>query len=665
MRHKSDGYAIILALSLITLLGMMLFAYAVVTRTEVVSSRNTARSTAGFYSAEAALNSRAETFRAKFKGFLVPSGTSPDINNKPCVGTNLGSGDFACQTVVVNGRNVTSYVVKLNTQTIQIGAGEQYANLSAEETQFVVYGQALNNAGNPEAITQLVFRSRLVPLFQFAIFFNKDLEFDNTANLDLVGPVHANGNIFLDAGSSASLHIGGQVTSSQTIYRGQKSQNLCTGSVSVDGLSGSPLGVSCGGSRRAMTTSELTGWQGQIRQKVPAVTVPDVSSIQPQSDSLYWSQADIRVVLKPNVQIPTCSGSSGPGGGTNCTYTLGWGAELQDTNGNTVVSSATLAGLCPLALSSSNNFLDNREAKYWTTVDATKNKKRLLDVNMGLLTTCISTNSAALGVTPYMNNSSDKGLVYYFTVKDSGVSQGTSANNYGIRLYNGSNLHATSGGGSRADKGLTVVSDQALIVQGDYNTNNKVPAALMADSMNVLSNSWNTPTPCSYSAGVPQYWAPGTSQTARTSVAALAATGDAKSAGPMTCRLSSDTTVNAAILAGTDTSGYGNDVTSTEGGLDGGTQSGGVHNMMRFQEDWGANGGTLTTPAIYTYKGSLVSLGRPQHARGKFEVGGAIYQPPRRNWSFDTDFRDASKLPPLSPRFVYIKQDNFVRNFQQ
>lgn len=647
MRNKSDGYAIILVLSLLTLMGLIVISYAVVTRSEMVSSRNTVRSTAGFYAAEAALNARAETFRAKFKGFLVPSGSSPDVNNQPCVGTNTGSGDFACQVVAINGRNVTSYVVKLNTQTIQIGAGEQYANLSAEETQFVVYGQALNSAGNPEAITQLVFRSRLVPLFQFAIFFNKDLEFDNTATLDLVGPVHANGNIFLDSGNGGGtfLHIGGQVTSSQTIYRGQKSQNYCGGTVNVDGLSGTPLSVACGGTRQALTSADLTPWQGQMRQNVPAVTVPDVSSIQPVPDSLYWSQADVRIVLKPNNPV-------------------GWSAELQNASGATTVSSTVLTALCPGTLTSSNTFLDNREAKYWATVDATKNNKRLLDVNMSLLTNCISANSVALGVTPYTGTSSDKGLVYYFTVKDGGISQGTGANNYGIRLYNGANLHRTSGSG-RVDKGLTVVSDQAMIVQGDYNTTNKVPAAIMADSMNVLSNNWNTPTTCGNFTGTstPAYWAPTLS--GYTSNIALAAVGDAKSTSPMTCRLASNTVVNAAVLAGTDTSGYTNDVPATEGGLDAGTQSGGVHNMMRFQEDWGGNGGVLPTPAIYTYKGSLVSLGRPQHVRGIFAVGGTVYQPPRRNWSFDTDFRDASKLPPLSPRFVYIKQDNFVRNFQQ
>jgi len=647
--RRTDGYALILALSLMVLLGILTVSYSLVTRSELVSSKNTANSTTGFYAAEAALNARAETFRAKFKGYQVPSGVSP-TSNQPCTGSNVGSGDFACQTVNINNRVVTSYVVKLNTQNIQIGAGEQYANLTAEETQYVVYGQSLNNAGNPEAITQLVFRSRLVPLFQFAIFFGKDLEFDNTANLDLAGPVHANGNIFLDAGSNATLDISGQVSASGTLYRGQKSANVCYGQVNVDDLSANAQTVNCSGNRRAMTATELPTWGGQLAQNVPAVTIPDVSSLQPQSGSLYWSQADVRVVLKPG------SGSA-------------WNAELQDVNGNTTVTSALLAATCPAALTTSNTFLDNREAKYWDGLNAARDYKRLLDVNMQLLTSCVNTNSTLLGVLGYTNTSSDKGLVFYFTVKDNSISQGTAANNYGVRLFNGANLHATLGSvpkPSRVDKGLTVVSDQAMIVQGSYNTSNKVPAALLADSMNVLSNNWNTATPCGTNLGYPYYWGPGVGGNGLTYNAAQAATGDAKSGGPMGCRTASATTINAAVLAGTDTSGFSNAQNATEGNLDGGTGSGGVHNMMRFQEDWGSNSPTaLSSPAVYTYLGSLVSIGRPLHARGTFAVGGAVYQPPKRNWSFDSDFRDASKLPPLSPRFVYIKQDNFVRNFTQ
>jgi len=64
-----------------------------------------------------------------------------------------------------------------------------------------------------------------------------------------------------------------------------------------------------------------------------------------------------------------------------------------------------------------------------------------------------------------------------------------------------------------------------------------------------------------------------------------------------------------------------------------------------------------------TYRGSFVSLNTPQHVDGAWVYGGMQYQAPNRDWSYDTDFNDASNLPPLSPRFVYLKQELFARQF--
>ncbi|PTA67662.1 hypothetical protein C8263_11145 [Deinococcus arcticus] len=127
-------------------------------------------------------------------------------------------------------------------------------------------------------------------------------------------------------------------------------------------------------------------------------------------------------------------------------------------------------------------------------------------------------------------------------------------------------------------------------------------------------------------------------------------------------RLADDTTINAAILAGTATTvaerQIFNDLASD-------LQSGGVHNMMRFHEEWGANNGHPNGIQPYNYRGSLVSLDRPLHAFGSFRVGQPTYNPPLRQWRFEENFRQISKLPPLTPRFVYIKQENFTRDFEQ
>ena len=48
---------------------------------------------------------------------------------------------------------------------------------------------------------------------------------------------------------------------------------------------------------------------------------------------------------------------------------------------------------------------------------------------------------------------------------------------------------------------------------------------------------------------------------------------------------------------------------------------------------------------------------------GKWVYGNPQYEAPIRNWRYDTDFNDPTSLPPLSPRFVLLKQELFVREF--
>ena len=49
---------------------------------------------------------------------------------------------------------------------------------------------------------------------------------------------------------------------------------------------------------------------------------------------------------------------------------------------------------------------------------------------------------------------------------------------------------------------------------------------------------------------------------------------------------------------------------------------------------------------------------------GGWVYGNPQYYPPSRDWHYDTDFDDAANLPPLSPRFTYIRQELFVRKFE-
>lgn len=173
----------------------------------------------------------------------------------------------------------------------------------------------------------------------------------------------------------------------------------------------------------------------------------------------------------------------------------------------------------------------------------------------------------------------------------------TSSTQAGVRLVNGQTL---------PNNGLTVATPNPLYVQGHYNapsshlgtTNTSLtkPASLVGDSINVLSTAWN----------------------------------DSNSTKSLSNRNASDTTVNAAFLAGIVAS-------------DGANYSGGVENFPRFLENWSGR--------TFTYNGSMVVMYYSQQATAPWG-GSDVYNPPARNWAFDVNFMDATKLPPGTPQLL-------------
>jgi hypothetical protein len=162
--------------------------------------------------------------------------------------------------------------------------------------------------------------------------------------------------------------------------------------------------------------------------------------------------------------------------------------------------------------------------------------------------------------------------------------------------------------------GFTVVTPQPLYVLGNYNVqtnggpvvlgthndNNTFPAAFMADSITILSSNWNDST-----------YTSGTAIGSRTPL---------------------PTTINAACLEGIVPSS-------------GTAYSGGVENFLRMEENWG-NGGV-----VLTYNGSIMVMFDSQFATNVWPGTGSVYNPPQRNWSFDTNFLIEADLPPLTPNF--------------
>ena len=576
---------------MVAVLMAMAAAYFMLTQIELSTTRSTTNQTSGFYAAEAGLNLRAEDIRATFVGYNRPTGTSPTAPN-PCTGSNMGSGDFACKTYTLNGRTVRTYVLEHpgNPTHIRIPPGELYQNLNAQEYRYSVFSVAVGPNDQPEAILEMRFKSRLVPMFQFAAFYDKDLEILPGATMSLEGPVHTNGDLYLDA--QARLDILGQVTTVGDLYHGRKDRPTCNrGPVKVYDASYSLRDLGhCNGRRHKFSDSDLTPWGANVKTHVGRLTVPSPDFLDPKPGRLYWDKADLRVALDLNGGTPKVK-------------------VYRPDKTVDVFATSILTNICGAA-GSSSTFYDNREGK----------KIQMLEVDMQAMLDCIHGSSLLTGVG--LDDATQGGLVLYFTVLGPDSDR---VNNYGVRVKNGAKLAASDGTPVR---GLTVVTDQAVYIQGDYNATDKRPAAFLADSLNVLSSAWDTAN-------------------------AWGDSGDCKSTRGLYRRKASQTTINAAFLAGTDNTG-GVDGAS---GQDSSRYNGGLENYPRLHENWSG--------VKLSYNGSFVSLGTPNHVDGPWVYGRNVYTAPRRDWHYDTDFNDAGKLPPLSPRFVYLHQELFEREFEQ
>lgn len=153
--------------------------------------------------------------------------------------------------------------------------------------------------------------------------------------------------------------------------------------------------------------------------------------------------------------------------------------------------------------------------------------------------------------------------------------------------------------GSELAGPLTCVAEGSLYVHGDYNTVNKKGASAIADAVNLLSNKWN----------------------------------DSKAPGQLP--KASDTTYNLAFITGNQ------ETTGT-------SYNGGLENLPRFHEKWSGKKATIN--------GSFVNTWYSQKATGNWKYGSDRYTAPIRDWSYDTDYNDFSKLPPYTPLAVWAEE---------
>jgi len=400
--------------------------------------------------------------------------------------------------------------------------------------------------------------AQFIPIFQFAIFYNDDLEILPGPKMTVSGPVHCNSDIYV--GTDASLSFDSKVTSVGGLYHRRKDGSaVSAGPVQVKDGDGvyremrNPDGTWLDSEHKNWAAESQKRWDGNVASAVHNVSTLQLPLVSPEwpraiierGDSLdtpeleeakYYYQADLRII---------------DGQAYNAT-----GVPVDLTYPDPSDPSKKLNPV------STKTFYNHREG---TTVSVT-------EVDVAMLRA--SGKAPANGILYVSDDRSG------FTKQDA------------VRLVNGEAL---------PEGGFTVVTDNPLYIQGDYNAKDKQPASVMCDAINILSNSWQ----------------------------------DARSKEGLDRRVASATTINVAIIAG-------NTVT-TEG-----RYNGGVENMPRFLENWSSK--TLT------YRGSLVALWTSEIATGDWIYGSPYYTAPDRNWGYDSDLSDPTKAPPGMPSVYSVEK---------
>lgn len=429
---KEQGIVMPVAIMIMLLLTVLGLGALLSSSLDLLTTRSQKKGKEAFYAAEGGL-----VYGTKELDSLLATTLSP-----------LPAQLAAITAPSISGFNFDTFsIVKAADPTVVTITTGPYAGLNSNSTPYTVTVQA--SGTDPDSGTVRLVQSledQLVPLFQFGVFYNDDLEIFPGPGLTFNGHIHSNSDLYI----GGSAEYASRITSAGNIVRCRKDNpgscfsaqikrpnKLCTGPppcyADLDYDHNDPDWVNRAYGDWDKLVQDSAHGVGQLNIPVgtnnPADLIKRGDTIDPTVSSesqalkdsrLYW-QADLRI-LEDGAGIIKAYNKAG----TDVTATLAPGAFT------------------------SASFYDYRENKTVT----------VLEINCDNLGASVPAN----------------GILYVSRIQD------TSGGLEGARLTNCSTLPAG---------GLTVASDNPIYVRGDYNTVSKKGAAIMGDAVTFLSNSWS------------------------------------------------------------------------------------------------------------------------------------------------------------------------------
>ncbi|MBS1819282.1 MAG: pilus assembly PilX N-terminal domain-containing protein [Acidobacteria bacterium] len=195
---------------------------------------------------------------------------------------------------------------------------------------------------------------------------------------------------------------------------------------------------------------------------------------------------------------------------------------------------------------------------------------------------------------------------------------------HALKVQNGASLAALG------ITGLTIVAENPVYIQGDWNANGTfngahAATAVIADAVNVLSNAWNDVNSFLF-----PYAADSRPRSANSYYRVAIISGKGRI-------FSKPGDVAAGSTFGTD---------------------GGAHSFLRMLEG-------ETVASTVHYRGSMATFFYNRQANGPFKCcAGVVYGVPVRDYTFDTDFLNPALLPPNTPVFRDLNAVGFAQELR-
>ncbi len=317
--------------------------------------------------------------------------------------------------------------------TVTLTSGP-YASLNSISTPYTITVQAsgINTDSGTVRLTQIL-QDQQIPLFQFGVYYNDDLEIFPGATMTFNGRVHSNADIYL--GGKAIFDSA--ISSAGAIFRCRKDIPSNCASAQIRAPSDDLLDLTYDHTDSDWVNRAYNDWKGLVRDVAHGV----------QELSLPVETGDLLDLIKRGDTIDPVSSSESQ---ALRKVRLYWQADLRILDGIAYNRNGTQLTLPPGAVSTAS-FFDYRENKPVNV--------RQIDCNI-------------LG-----DIELDNGILYVSDTQDNpGILKA-------LRLVNCATLGPADG--------LTVASDTPIYVKGNYNTNNKKGAALVGDTITFLSNNWD------------------------------------------------------------------------------------------------------------------------------------------------------------------------------